>query len=523
MRVLGICRRGALGLARGLEVRRARWVRCVVVMSVGVGLAGQVGWAEKKAAPWVQIPLDSLGFPGVSSTFLAAGGSVLTVHFLDSSHLLVTYGLRKLVPRVENDPEDHEDRLVAGLVVDLPSGKIEAQTEWHMHDHGRYLWSLGNGRFLIRIGEQLYTMAPLKGLVAGNAFARTVFPGRHVRPSLVDVSADGGVVTVETVFSEGGKAGPVGARVLGDEDTAPASALRAVIDFFRIAEDSGPSGFEIKPAGSVLSRTLFLVPLDADGYLWADDVGGGEWSVTFDGFGGKTIDLGKIQSSCRPRLQMTSRSEFVAMTCQGSDDRLKMASFGLDGTETWEDPMGNAGAPTFAFAPAAARFAVSGNTTSLVTATGAGGLPEDDGPRQEVRVYQNASGDLLLKVECTPSFKTAENFDLSADGLLAAVVRNGAIAVYKLPPLTKRDQQDMAEVGSFAPPASLAQVTLKRLAEPAREERVSRRPVTQSATVTGPGAIPQADFGAGAAARKPPTLLKAGEKPEFGTGNAAPE
>ena len=520
MRVPEIYQRGN----RVRQVRRRWCVRCTVAaLLVGWGVSVQAILAEKKPGPWVQIPLDSVGFPGVSSTFLGSGSSVLTVHFLDSSHLLVTYGLRKLVPRVERDPEDHEDRLVAGMVVELPSGKVMARTEWHMHDHGRYLWSLGNGRFLLRIGESLSTMAPMKGMAAGDAFARTAFPGRQARPSLVQVSADGGVVTVETVFTEGGKSGP---RVVGDTDTATASVSRAVIDFYRIADSDVLSGFELKPAGTVLSRTLFLVPLDADGYLWPEDEGGNTWGVTFDGFGGKSIDLGKIQSSCKPRLQMTSRSEFLAMTCQGSDDRIKMASYGLDGTETWEDPIGETGAPSFAFAPAAARFAVSGSTTSMVTSAGPGGLPGDDAPRQEVRVYQNASGDMLLRVECTPAFKTAENFDLSADGMLAAVVRNGAIAVYKLPPLSKRDQADMAEVASFAPPASVADVALKRLVVPVQSEQANRRALTQSATVTGPGAIvPEATLvtGAEGAARKPPTLLKAGEKPEFGTGNAEPE
>jgi hypothetical protein len=142
-------------------------------------------------------------------------------------------------------------------------------------------------------------------------------------------------------------------------------------------------------------------------------------------------------------------------------------------------------------------------------------------------VYQNASGDLLLRLECTPAFRTAENFDLSADGMLAAVVRNGAIAVYKLPALTKRDRDDMAEVGAFAPPASLADVSLKRLVVPVKSVEATRRPLTQNAAVSGPGAVPEAavDLGSSAAAspRRPPTLLKPGEKPEFGTGNAAPE
>ena len=341
MRVSGISRRGR----RERQVRVSPWVWCATWAVVGVmSVPGRGMWAEKKPSPWVQISLESVGFPGVSSTFLGAGSSVLTVHFVDSSHLLVTYGLRKLVPRVEQDPEDHEDRLVAGVIVDLPSGKVEARTEWHMHDHARYLWSLGHGRFLLRIGEEMYTMAPLQGLGAGDAFLRTVFPGRRAIPSLVDVSADGGVMTVETVFNEGGKGG---VRVVGDADTAQATATKAVIDFFRIAGEDGAAGFTVKPAGSVLSKTLFLVPVDADGYLWAEDKGGGVWGVTFDGFGGKTIDLGTIQSSCKPRLQMTSRSEFLAMTCQGSDERVKMASYGLDGTETWEDPLGDTGVPSF--------------------------------------------------------------------------------------------------------------------------------------------------------------------------------
>jgi hypothetical protein len=499
-------------------------VRRVVGLGLCAVLSVAAYAAEKKPVPWVQVPLDSLGFPGVSSAFLGSGSSVLTVNFLDNSHLLVTYEMRKLVPRLDRDPEDHEDRLVAGVVVDLPSGHVADRTEWHMHDHGRYLWALGNGRFLLRIGDGLSTMAPLKGLAAGNAFARTSFPGRQARPSLVEVSPDGGVVTMETVV----EAAPKGERkvLLGDADTAQVPTSRAVIDFFRVKEDDGPTGFVLAKAGTVLAQSLFLLAVDADGYLWAEDEGSGVWGVTFDGFEGKTIDLGKIQSSCRPRLQMTSRSEFLAMTCQGADDRIKLTSYGLDGVETWEESVGNTGSPSFAFAPVAARFAVSGSDSSAVVPAGVAGQPEE-GPRQEVRVYQNASGDLLLRVECTPAFKTAENFDLSGDGMLAAVVRNGAIAVYKLPPLSKRDKDDMAEVGAFAPPASVADVSLKRLQMPARAMQAMRRAEAQSAMASGPGAVQEnaVDMGSSAAAspRRPPTLLKPGEKPEFGTGNAAPE
>jgi hypothetical protein len=131
---------------------------------------------------------------------------------------------------------------------------------------------------------------------------------------------------------------------------------------------------------------------------------------------------------------------------------------------------------------------------------------------QELRVYQNASGDLLLKVACDPIFKTGENFDLSADGMEVAVVRGASIAVYKLPPPTKRDREDMAEVAKFAPPASLAMVDLKRLAaRPAAAAAVARAPVSGGANEVGaPVASGEAE-----AKRKPPTLLLPGEKAEF--------
>jgi hypothetical protein len=476
--------------------------------------------ADKK--PWVQVPLESLGFPGVSSVVLAAGSSVLTVNFVDSSHLLVTFELRKLVPRVDHDPEDHADRLVAGEIVDLPDGHIEARTEWHMHDHGRYLWNLGGGRFLLRIGERLYTMAPLSQPAGGDMFTRTLFPSHPERPTLVEVSQDGGVVTVETELNrqdEGGRT----KVVLGDQDTAPAAST--LIDFFRLTADAASGALVVTPAGHVGSATPVLLPIDADGYLWATQTAMGAWGVTFDGFGGKTLNLGTIQSSCFPRLTMTSRSEFVALTCQGSDDRIKIASYGLDGTDTWEEAVGDFGRPSFAFAPAAARFAISGTNLSAETdgpVVAAGGPVQ--GPRQEVRVYQNASGDMLLRVDCSPGFKTAENFDLSSDGMLAAVVRNGAIAVYKLPPLTKKDRDDMAEVASFAPPASMADVSLRRLLAPARVETAAAAVPVVPAGVAHAAETPtqEADPPPGPGQRKPPTLLNPGEKPLFGSSNAEP-
>jgi hypothetical protein len=493
--------------------------------------------ANGKVSPWIQLPLDNLGFPGVSSTFLSAGTSMLTVHFVDETHLLLTFSLRNLIPRIQDDPSDHDDRVVAAELIELPSGRIVARTEWRMHDHSRYLWSLGHGRFLVRIGEQLSTIEPMARAVHGDAFLRTTFPTRSGKPSVVLVSPDGGLVTLETMVAVGSRSKAT--VVFGDQDTADGDKppTRTLIDFIRIRERTeiagkhGDASHEEKTqeektmdavvSGGVQSAQPLLLPIDSDGYLWAEQTDASRWSMTFDEFGGKTVELGTVDSTCMPRLQMLDRSEFIAMTCHGGDDHVHMASYGLDGKETWEENVGDIGVPTFAFAPKAARFAISHVSEAELAPMASLNAPETVAvAHQEVRVYQNASGDLLLRADCTPVFKTAENFDLSADGMEAVVIRNGAVVVYKLPALGTQDHEDMAEVEKFSPPVTMAAVKLPRLTVPIK--MVTGKPADGDVAIAN-GKVAEAvsvPAEAPPVRRKPPTLLKPGEKPEFGKANA---
>lgn len=137
----------------------------------------------------------------------------------------------------------------------------------------------------------------------------------------------------------------------------------------------------------------------------------------------------------------------------------------MDGHETWEDTLnGTYGVPELAFAPEAGRFALSRIVSSAGDLNFGQVIP--DGATQEVRVYQTESGDLLLKVPTTPVTRYAENFDLTEDGLVAAVVNAGVIQVYKLRRLSAQDEKDLAEAKSFSPPVSKAPVNFARLAAP---------------------------------------------------------
>jgi hypothetical protein len=258
----------------------------------------------------------------------------------------------------------------------------------------------------------------------------------------------------------------------GKIDTAGAGVIVAdprpvvMIDFYRMSGGDAPGvPMTVSGAGVVRAPAPMMLPMDADGYLWPSDAKRGAWPVSFNEFGGKEVKIVNVDSSCPPRLQMVSRFEFLAFTCKGTDARVRLKSYGMDGHETWEDTLsGTYGVPEMAFAPEAGRFALSRIISPAGDLNFGSVIP--DGATQEVRVYQTESGDLLLKVPTSPVTRYAENFDLSEDGLVAAVVNAGVIQVYKLPALSEKDVKDLAEAKSFSPPASQAPVKFARLESP---------------------------------------------------------
>jgi len=187
--------------------------------------------------------------------------------------------------------------------------------------------------------------------------------------------------------------------------------------------------------------------------------------VSFNEFGGREVKVGAVDSNCEPRLQMVSRFEFLAFTCGGTGDRTRLKAYGMDGHETWEDSLGGTfGIPEFAFAPAAGRFAMSRIAASAADMADIGlGSVLPSTATQEVRVYQTESGDLLLKVPTSPVTRFAENFDLSEDGMVAAVIANGAVEVYKLQAPSAKDLKDLEEARNFSPPTSDAPVRFAKL------------------------------------------------------------
>ena len=131
-------------------------------------------FARGPEAP-IRIPLENFGFQPLPTQFLLNGSSMLTLHYVDDKHLLLTFVAHRLIPRLPDEPEDDQDRIVDAVLLEIPSGRILARTSWHLHDHAQYLWNLGHGHFLLRVRDILTTFAPLANLSTSEPFAQQPF------------------------------------------------------------------------------------------------------------------------------------------------------------------------------------------------------------------------------------------------------------------------------------------------------------------------------------------------------------
>jgi hypothetical protein len=514
-------------------------------VALAVLLVSVAAHAVRGPQPAVRLPLADLGFPGVSQSFQDAGAAMLTVHFVDNTHILLTYGLRGLVERIKDDPPTDDDRAVAALLLELPSGKVLARTRWHLHDHGQYLWAIGNGRFLLRIRSTLTSIAPLANLASDDAFRQTRFASLPGVIDAVVVSPEGDLVTVET--SPPRKPPPERTVFFVNE---PQEKEPDPLETFHFMRTEGIGSLESPllaiSAGSVRARGTATLPMNGRGYLMAKSEKRNRWAVEFEGFDGDNRKLSYVDSSCAPRMVLVSPSQFVVFSCRGADDRIMLSSFNFLPLETWEEPLGESiGSTHFAYAPQAGRFALSRMISSAPSSTpGTTSVGAGEANSQEVRLYQIESGDLLLKLSCSPASRTGQNFDVSADGMSVLVVRGGVIEVYRMPPLSAKDKQELAEVQQREPPVPHSNlVKLKHItpeptesvaeAAAASDKAQATQPAAPATPVTAAPAAPvpaatasrppavasdnaPANAGDVETRRKPPSLLNPGETVDNG-------
>jgi len=514
--------------------------------------------AAKSPEPAQRIQLEPLGFQTVSPRYLLSGATMLTLDYVDSQHLLVTFGVSRLMARLADCPPDDEDRVVDAVLLELPSGRALARTEWRLHDIGQYLWPLGDGIFLLRQRNELTTFAPLAQLASDDAFKLHPFLHFDRRIDAMLVSADHDLLTVETskppkrltqeeanaqanAQAEALARAALATQAAAQNDpqansvTNPMTGVRHIsssstqtstpstpvlrrrdpalahhdaeakpepnpihISFLRLLHlEQTPGVLKAEIAGSISTSKHLVIPVTADGYLRTRETSDAGVLLDFVTFPGKVTDLGAFDTSCPPSPTFLSHSEFVTFGCRGSEDRVSLAGFNVRGDMMWQLLFSDAQAyPSFVSAIPAGRFAFSRTlTTSTVFPTE---TPSTDQlVAQEVRVLQTYNGKQLLRVFTSPIQRAGQNFALSPDGLALAVIHDPAdahapgdqhhpaIEIYKLPPLSGKDEQEVKAEAAMAPDHADSPI---RFTQAQVKDAVAEVPKGPAATQTDPQA-----------------------------------
>ena len=477
------------------RISGSRALGLLLVLLLPIALLLPLAAFGRTPDPPQRIPLEPFGFQTISSRFLLQGATMLTIDYVDNQHLLVTFGISRLMPRLSDCPEEDEDRIVKAVLLELPSGRELAHTEWRFHDLGQYLWSLGDGHFMLRRRDSLTTFAPLQNLSSSTSFAEQPFLHFDRRIEAIIVSANHDLISIETVKHAPPKtaattqtvaqtsSNPNQSNILStglqrrDPNASQAESkpdkTPVQIDFIRllkkvaVPDDSSanarPKRFMGRIDGRIFTSTAVNVPVTTEGFLTTKATTRDGVLLDFLTFTGKHIDLGDFTTSCAPRPTFVSPSEFVAFGCRGSSESLDLAGFNLRGDFLWQINFDDEQAyPSFASVIPAGRFAFSRTVTSTYV-FGSETPSMSQLQAQEVRVIQMYNGKQLLRVVTSPIQRAGQNFTLSPDGLSLAVIHDNASAkgdvvshqtsveIYKLPELSGKDLAQIKLEATMAP------------------------------------------------------------------------
>jgi len=362
--------------------------------------------------------VEPLGYRPPGPLYMLSARAFSSLDFMDAHHLLFTFHQARLLHREENPGKLENDQIIRAVVLEIPGGKVVESTEWRMHDKIRYLWSLGDGKFLVR---------------QRNSYALTDV-SLKLRPYIevstpvfqTEVSPDGSVIVIQHEFE---KHTPEQHKRLDDQaaqfgDPPPVEDTQITL--------MNASTREVLAA--VHTELPIHVPVTTNGYV-AVTRGKGEdqFTIRFIPLVGKETVLGKVASTCTPHENFLNQKALVIESCGPKSTDVFLDAWTTEGKKLWNGTRdGRLVWPSFVYSQTGDRFA-----ESLLRITHpidlADSLIDEDVREQLVQVFDTTTGALLMTTNASPILTGGQNFALSADGQRLAVLREGAIQIFEVP------------------------------------------------------------------------------------------
>jgi len=379
---------------------------------------------DKPTAPLVaSIPLDPLDFDAPNPVYFGEHYSWTSLDFLDEDHLLFTFRVPGLIVRTPGTQEDDGERHIRAVVLALPSGAVQADSVWTLHDRQRYLWPLPGGLFLLRNRDTIY-----QGDISLQLKPLLRFPG-----PVLSLGLDPGDQLLTANSRE-----PASKSAEPGEVSSPSTASAD------IEQDqpsiSGPPAlvFRIlrRDTGKVMLvsrvRDEVHLPLGPNGYLDAVRGTGSQWTVNLNYFTGGTAQVGLVESDCWPTLDFISVHEVLATTCK-SDGGYRFTAFSIGGMPLWEDS--TSGYTVWPILSASLNgLRIVRETLAVTQQIGAyWALDRRAVKAQRVRVFDAADGNMIFEALVDPVLDSGGNVAISPSGRRVALLHGGSIQVFSLP------------------------------------------------------------------------------------------
>lgn len=367
---------------------------------------------EPGPQPAQRIDVAPLGYMPPGDFYLTYRLSSAALGFFDDHHLLFTFRRSGLLRRVPGDQDGDDDQEIRAVVLDVDSGTVLHQTEWRMHDRLQYLWPVQDGKFLVRIRNSLF--------LTDRSLELTPYWSAATELRSIQVSPNQKSVIVETDEPRTLQASA--------GDTNNQQPVKGTV----LASDSSTvtAAFEAKNPGSV--------PFMDNGVIQIlEGPKASSWVLEDTPFHGTPKTFAEVDSSCQPSVQPLSTTALLVAGCYLDGDSRSVFALTLDGKQLWQDRWQNRYVwPWFAYAADGSRFAYETlEVTHLISSFDP--IYAEDIQAQLVGVYDTNTGKLVLVKNASPVLSAGQNAALSPDGKRFAVLRNGAIEIYDLPPVSQ--------------------------------------------------------------------------------------
>jgi hypothetical protein len=369
------------------------------------------------------IPVEPLGFFAPGAIYQGQRESLVSLDFLDEDHLLFTFHAPGLMHR-DGNPGGGDERQIRAVVLSLPTGTVNAEALWTLHDRGRYLWMLNDGRFLLRNQNDLQV---------GDA-SLELKPSLHFQGPVLWLEMDPAQDLVATDSRE-----PVGSTPQMGSVPSPATAAAWVVtdEVNSYAQPDVVLRIVRRASGQVMlvsrTRTTVHLPINSEGFVESLRGKGHEWVLNLNFFKGGNRIIGKLDSMCAPSVEFVSDPEVLVTTCNPDGSRW-MVAMSTDGKRLWNVAKPPTQIwPRLYMAPNGLRLA---RETLLVThpIDTFSPLSFDDVKGQLVEVFDAITGKVDLTAPATPILDGGGNIAMSPSARRVAVLDAGAIQVYELPP-----------------------------------------------------------------------------------------